>query len=265
MLQLDEVLALVENGSQTLAKGLIVLEVVAKYHEGHGARLVDICNELDIHKTTGHRLLGTLEALGYVEKDPENERFRLGLKLLALSTSLLEGLEVRSQASSFLNDLMLKTNHAAHLVVLDRTSGDVVYIDKVDSPQPVRMYTYVGIRFPANCAAAGKAILAHLPENELRPLLSNLQGQTPNSITSPEVLQEELEQIRLTGYATDDEENALGIRCVGAPILDQRGQVIAAISISAASTYLPKEEFPQVAQLVMEAAQGISRRMGYRL
>lgn len=265
MNQLDEILKESKQGSQTLAKGLLILETVAQGHHGRGARLVDISQQLGIHKSTAHRLLATLVMLGYVEQDADSDRYRLGLKLLSLSTSLLESVEVRSQASALLNELMLKTKHAAHLVVLDLKTGEAVYIDKVDSPQPVRMYTYIGIRFPANCTAAGKAILAHLPQHQLQPLLNNLQRQTPNSIVSPEVLQAELEQIRLRGYSTDDEENAIGIRCMGAPIFDHLGRVIASISISAALAYLPKEDFPKIAPLVVETAQRISQRMGYRL
>jgi len=262
----DKVISQIENGSQTLAKGLLVLEMVANFRDGRGARLVEICKELGINKSTAFRLLSTLETLGYVERDLETERYRLGLKILTLSTILLEGIELRAQASPFLNDLMIKTNHAVHLAILDQKAWEVVYIDKVDSPHPVRMYTYVGIRFPANCTSVGKAILAYLPQHLVSSYLkNNLPSQTPKSIISSEKLLLEFEQIRAKGYAVDNEENALGIHCIGAPIFDHKGRAIASISISSASAYLSQKEIPKIASHVVEASQQISQRLGYLL
>lgn len=160
---------------------------------------------------------------------------------------------------------MLRTKQAVHLVILDTETGEAVYIDKVDSPQPVRMYTYVGIRFPASCTASGKAIMAYISEEQLRPILSNLQSRTVNSIVSPDAMRQELQQIRAKGYAVDDEENALGIRCVAAPIFGHTRSVVASVCISAASAYLAPQEMPNLAPDVVETAQRISERMGYRL
>jgi len=127
------------------------------------------------------------------------------------------------------------------------------------------MYTYVGIRFPANCTASGKAIMAYISEEKLGPILSNLQSRTVNSVVTPDAMRHELEQIRAKGYALDDEENAIGIRCVAAPIFDHTRSVIASVCISAASAYLAPQEMPNIAPDVVETAQRISERMGYRL
>jgi len=253
-----------EGGSQTLAKGLLVLEAVAANHHARGIRLVDICKDLNFNKTTAYRLVSTLEHLGYVVKDPESERYHLGLKLLSLTSSLLESFEVRSIASPFLNELMLQTKQAVHLVVLDQEVCEVVYIDKVDSPQPVRMYTTIGSRYPANCTAAGKAIMAYLPSHVLNPMLNHLRASTPNSIISADQLRLELENVRVKGYSFDNEENVVGVVCIGAPIFNHLGKVIASISISATLITIKPDEFLNLHPLVQEAAARVSQKMGYR-
>jgi len=253
-----------EGGSLTLIKGLLVLETVASNHLGRGIRLVDICKALKLNKTTAYRLLSTLESLGYVVRDADSERYKLGLKLLLLASSLLESFEVRNLASPYLNSLMLQTKQAVHLVVLDRETGDAVYIDKVDSPQPVRMYTSIGSRYPANCTASGKAIMAYLPPNILHPLLNDLRQCTPNSIVSPDQLRRELEEVRLKGYSIDHEENVIGVVCIGAPIFDHMGKAIASISISATLISINLDEFEGYIPLVEEAAAHISLKMGYQ-
>jgi len=251
--------------SKTLAKGLALLESVALAQEQGGATLTEISSRLGWNVSTTYRLLMTLLDCRYIERDPLTERYRLGAKPLELAAAFLRGLELRTQASPHLNELMLKTGLTTHLVILEEDSGDVVYIDKVDGPQLVRMYTYVGIRFPANCTASGKAILAHLSNERIERLIARgLRGRTAHSISSPVKLRRELARIRELGYATDKEENVEAINCVAGPVFDHTGAVIGAVSLSGSVSHIAIEEFPDYGAMVKATATAVSSSMGYR-
>ena len=252
-------------GSKTLAKGLMLLEEVAGAEGSEGSTLTEISGRLGWNVSTTYRLLATLQEYRYVQRDPVTERYRLGARTLELSARFLSGIELRSQASPFLNALMLQSGFATHLVIYEERTGDVVYIDKVDAPQAVRMYTYIGIRFPANTTAAGKAILAYLPEERVERFVARgLRKRTANSISSVAALRRDLSVIRELGYASDKEENVETIHCVAAPVFDHRGEVIASISVSASTAQLPVEDFADLGSMVKEAAGRISASIGYQ-
>jgi IclR family KDG regulon transcriptional repressor len=256
-----------QNFSKTLIKGLKLLEAIAEDQQNGKTNLTlnGVAKRLGWNVTTTFRLLSTLQEQGYIERDPVDESYRLGIKNLELGGAFLRGLDLRSKASMFLNELMLKTKLAVHLAIFEEETGDVVYVDKVDSPQSVRMYTYIGIRFPANCTAAGKAILAFLPEEKLEKFIAQgLRTRTSISISSPIRLQKELIRIRELGFSTDKEENAEAIHCVAAPIFDYRSKVIASVSLSGSTPQLPVEDFDDYGRLVKAVTLRISEAMGFR-
>jgi DNA-binding IclR family transcriptional regulator len=253
------------GGAQTLAKGLTLLELVAELQGSRGVGLLDLARALEWNKSTTHRLVATLVTQGYVQQDPETGRYRLGFKSFQLGAAFTRDLELRQEVAPTLNALKTQTEQGVSLVVLEPMTREVVFIDRVEGSHPLRMHTYVGMRFPANCTAAGKAIMAYLPEADLRPLLaSGLLARTTASMTTAEVLQAEFSRVRARGYATDDEENAEGIRCVAAPIFDHLGRPLAAISVSGPAVQIPTELFPTLGPIVSDAATAVSRRLGYR-
>lgn len=243
----------------TLRKGLHLLGIVADSNEA--MTLSGICRETDLSLATAHRYLATLEATGYVSRHAITGRYRLGSRALRLGATALSQLELRSVASSALNDLMRATNETIHLSVLD--GMEIVYIDKVDSMQVVRMWSAVGSRLPAHCSAAGKAQLAHLSESALSNRMSaSLERLTLRTITTWPDLMRELQTIRRHGYAVDDRENRVDIRCVAAPVFDHVGQVAGAVSLSAPVTRLPASKAPALGRLVAATAGRISADLG---
>jgi DNA-binding IclR family transcriptional regulator len=158
---------------------------------------------------------------------------------------------------------MQTTRETVHLVVYDH--GEVVYIDKVESPNTIRMFSQVGRRNPAYCTAVGKAFLAYLPEAAFDEVVARgLTHRTDNTRTTPEALRADLELIRQRGYAVDDIENEPEVRCVGAPIFDYSGRAIAAASVSGPATRVTGERVPELGRVVKGATEKISERLGFR-
>lgn len=247
----------------TLEKGLKILAAVSERGRT-GVTLTELAEALEVSKSTVHRFLATLEDTGYLERDESTERYRVGIKVLKLAGAFLDGQGVRHVASPYLHDLMLRTGETSHLCVLD--GREVIYVDKVDSPHPLRMYSYVGLRLPVHSTAAGKAILAHLAEARLQSVLSHeLPARTPRTITSAAAFRQHLLDVRSRGYAVDDEEEVEGVRCVAVPIFDFEGCIAGAVSLSAPAGRLSLGQAHDVATFVKEAADQISRRLGFTL
>ncbi|HHV58124.1 MAG TPA: IclR family transcriptional regulator [Firmicutes bacterium] len=250
-----------ENLVQSVNRALAILEALQAAGEGLG--VTEIGTRVGLHKSTVYRLLATLARHGYVEQDPATERYSLGLKLVELGTAVLERLELRDLARPYLKRLMEASQEVAHLVVLQ--DGEVVYIDKVECPGPVKMYSQLGRRAPAHATAVGKVLLAFLPKAQVDAILARgLPRLTPHTITDPERLRRELRLIRERGYALDNEENELGIRCVAGPIFNHTGQVVAAFSISGLALRLLPAKLEELGGLVRETSREISARLGYQ-
>ncbi|WP_018130869.1 IclR family transcriptional regulator [Effusibacillus pohliae] len=251
-----------EEGVKSVERAFQILERVSLAKNGIG--VTELANELNMYKSTIHRVLSTLANLGYIEQDPETERYKLGYKLLEMSSRLLSNLDIRREAMPYLQELVDLTNEVVHLVVLNK--GEVVYIEKVEGSETIRMHSRVGNRAPVHCTGVGKAILAYLPEQQVREIIRQygLQPHTPHTLTSIEDLLHDLQKVRQRGYALDLEENELGITCVAAPIFDHTGAVVAAISVSAPTIRMQRERLETLAQQVRNISDKISARLGYR-
>jgi DNA-binding IclR family transcriptional regulator len=246
--------------STTVAKAFTVVDALAAQSE-RGISLSDLSAQLHMPKSTVHRYLATLTQLGLAERRGD-DRFRLGTKVIELAGSFLANSDLRSESQAELDALAAQTDETVHLAVPSGT--EVVYIAKVESKHALRMYSYIGARLPMYCTALGKAILSFGPPERTREVLARkLKPRTPRTITSSEALLAELEAIRGRGYALDDEENELGIRCVSAPILDFTRLAVAAMSVSGPSDRMDRRRCVELAPLVRGAALQVSRRMGY--
>ncbi|MGQ9779250.1 MAG: IclR family transcriptional regulator [Bacillota bacterium] len=246
---------------QAVDRSLAILEAMAR--EGAPMALGEISAEVELTRSTVHRLLATLMARGFVRQDPISGRYFLGLKALEVGASCLTTLDIRSVARPFLRHLARECGETANLAVLDGL--DVVYIDQVEAESMIKMRARLGSRGPAHCTGAGKVLLAALPEEELQRLLAGriLKRYTARTITAPERLREELRQIRKEGYAVDFGEMEPAIRCAAAPVRNYEGQVICAVSISGPSTRIDGERLRSVlVPAVRRAAQEISRELG---
>ncbi|GAB6179825.1 IclR family transcriptional regulator [Desulfotomaculum defluvii] len=249
------------NIIQSVDRAISILEVLEKSSEPLG--VTEISHRLDLHKSTTFGLLSTLERKNLVYQEPESGKYKLGLRLLELGEQVQQRMNLRHQARPFLKKLVEEFKETVHLVV--KVENDYVYIDKVDGPQAIRMYSQIGKRALMHCSGVGKAILAFLPTNEQEKIMTGieLESFTPNTISNFDKLSKHLEEIRQKGYSIDDEEIEMGLRCVAAPILNHRGEAIAAISIAGPTTRMTYERIQDLVQPIKETSLLISKTMGY--
>lgn len=247
---------------QSVNRALSILELISDYNEGLG--ITEISQKTDLHKSTVHRLLGTLMYKGFVVQDTITNKYRISLKLYELGTKRIEDLDILKASKPYTKRLMEELNEVVHLVIRDK--NDIIYIDKVEADNTIRMASTIGRRSPLYCTSVGKAILAFTDEKEVEDIWknNNVQKLTPNTIIDFQLFKEELEKIREQGYAEDDEENELGVRCIGAPVFNFHGEVEGAISISGPTIRVTKDKVEKIAEAVKKYAGLISRELGYR-
>jgi DNA-binding IclR family transcriptional regulator len=241
-----------------LERGLLILEHLAQSRRG--VTLSQLTSRLQLPRSTGHALLLTYQRCGYVQRDRETGRYRLGSRLHTLANMALAGHTLRSHCSSFLHRLMQETGATVHLAVLE--DGEIILIDRVEPNGNVRLATWVGKRMGLHCTSVGKAIIAHLPASVLDELIhrQGLIRYNENTIASVRKLRVACEQIRQLGYAVDDEEEEIGVRCIGAPVFNDKGEAVAAVSISGSKTQF--EDVPAKAEAVKRTAGLLSQHIG---
>ena len=239
---------------------LSILEALGSVHE---MGLTELARKLGLGKSSVHRLLASLVTRGYVEKNPESDRYRLTYRLFGVGSQAAARLGLRDIAHPVMDRLAAQTGEAVNLGVLDGTR--VVNVHRVESQHLLRMHLEIGGGIPAHATALGKALLAALPAEEVSRRLrgQRLERLTPNTIADRSALRNALARVRAAGFATDDEECSLGLRCVAAPILDNRGLVAAAVSVSGPSLRLPLASLTGLSGPVREAAREISHRLGH--
>ncbi len=224
-----------------------------------------ITARMALPKTTVFRVLATLENRGFVTRDPVSQTYSFGEMALLVGARALGQADVRDIARPFIEQLMNETGETVHLSVLNLNSA--LCIDKIDSTRSVRMLSFVGFRDPLYCSGVGKTLLAFQPEDEQEALISEIQfvKRTNRTIMDRDSLREELNQIRLHGYALDLGEIEDGLSCVAAPIRNSSGRVIAAISISGPDTRVNESVQMHLISAVTANAQRISKALGYVL
>lgn len=222
--------------------------------------LAEICAKTGYPRSTTHRLLAAMREVGFIEQDRERDSYRLGLRLFELGNTVLANLELHREGRAIVDALHRLTNHAVHLAVFDGYRA--VVIQRTEA-EPMLSNTMVE-NSPAHCTSVGKAILAHQPHDTIERVIgAGLERFTETTITDPEALRAELALTRERGYAIDNAEHQPGLRCVGAPIRNQAGQVFAGISVSAPAWQLPMAEVDDLNQVVIYHANLISQRLGY--
>jgi DNA-binding IclR family transcriptional regulator len=230
-------------------------------HE-HEMGISALAGRLGLAKSTVHRLATTLVEYDILEQNRESGKYRLGLALFELGTLVRRKMDIVTESRQHMHSLLETTGETVQLAVLDHLS--VLYIRILESRQAVRMSSTVGARAAAHSTSVGKVLLAYQPPEIVKQVVENgLQRFTPNTLTTPEALQEVLGEIRTRGYAIDDEEGEVGLRGVAAPIHDHTGLVAAAISVSAPVQRMTKRNLQTTVPIVVGAAEGISRRLGY--
>jgi len=220
-----------------------------------GASLAQLSRETGLHKSTARRILVSLVAAGLVRQAPPDDHYRLGAALPRLGDAARLHLFDGNVAHSILRRLRDQTSETVHLGILDRF--ELVYVDKIESQQSLQVASRIGARTPLYCTGLGKAYLAHMPEAWIADYLAavELVEKTPNTITDPAALLAEMAKTRSRGWSLDDVENEPDVRCVGAPVLDNAGTVVAAVSVTAPASRLTMDKVPQAAALLLHAAK----------
>jgi len=257
---------LLENSSplyrvQVLERALGILDELALQDQLAPG---EIASRLSLHKSTTHRLLAVLEESGYVERSAANGKYSLGMKLIELGTRASSRLDLCELAGPVLDRLMERTGETAHIGILSQ--GAVISIADSESYKTLRTPSTVGRRNPAHCSSQGKVLMAGLSPAELRAFIgaNPLKKFTRRTISTLTALQREVAQVRQQGYAIDDQEFEEGLKCVGAPIRDRFGNVVAAISVAGPAMRLSEARMPDFIGVVVDAAAGLSRALGYQ-
>ncbi len=223
-------------------------------------------NGQQMNKSTVYRFLASLKELGFVRQDPETERYSLTLKLFEIGMCVLDRLDLWREADPVLKEIAQLTGETIHLATLD--DKNLVYLGKIDSTKTLRvsMMSRVGQTAPTHCTGVGKTLLAYLAPSRLSEILAKerLLRYTPKTITRRVDLDRELASIREKGYAIDNEEHETGVRCVAAPVRDNKGIVCAAVSVAVPTVRFPDKEIPRYRDIIVRAAGEISNRIGYR-
>lgn len=237
-----------------------ILELLAQSQRG--LALSDISRRLGIPKSSAHVLIKTLEVMGYLKSSKNNGRYCFGLKLVSLSNTALENLDLREQARPFLQHLMLRTGLTVHLAILE--GAEAVIIEKIEAPGTLRLATWVGRRLDANSSGVGKALLAFTAEGNCDQRFTGrpLARHNKNTISSLERLARELRKVRELGYAFEDEEGEIGFRCIGVPLYDSAIQAIAAISVAGTTSQISIDRVTKLASILKETARQISGQLG---
>lgn len=241
---------------QSLARGLQIIEKLAEATDG--LSITDLANQFNVDKGSMSRLMQTLAKYGFAEKDSNSRKYILGPQIVRHSRSLLKRTSLRDIAKPYLKQLVDITGECAHLAIL--AQGQAFYIDQEESTLALRVTTNVGSLAPLYCTALGKIFLAFT--NTIVP--DELPAHTMRTITDSSMLKRHLEIVRSQGYAIDDEEWNLGVRCIAVPVFDYRDKCEAAIGISGPTTRLSLEKLSQLSTIVIEIGKELSAKMSFR-
>ena len=224
----------------------------------------EISEKLGLSKSTVHGIIKTLEHRGFLQQNPDDLKYKLGMKLFELGNRVASQLDIAEITRPIIKELVEVTKETVHLVVYE--GGEVIYVEKMDGPMSLRIYSQVGKKAPVHCTGVGKSILAFLEEEEVDLLLSNAKMErfTEYTLTDKAELKLQLKTVREQGYAMEDEEIERGLKCVAEPIFKHQGKVIAAISCASPKIRLDEDKLTQVINGVKQAAAQISAKMGYQ-
>lgn len=242
--------------STTVLKAIDILNLIAR------GRITasEICVALKLNKTTVHRLLYTLEYAGFIEQQPNGNEYQIGIKLVGICSTRVNDIEIIAEAKPYIISLVQQINQPVHLGVFN--AGKVVYVDKIDVINTIRMYSAIGRSLPVHCSALGKALLLDWPDDEILSMLRRygMQSFTDETVTVPEMLIKEIQEARICGYTEDNGEHEKNVYCIATPIYDYRNTIIAAISTAA--TRDTKANNSKIAPQLIETAAQISARLG---
>ncbi|HET6177935.1 MAG TPA: IclR family transcriptional regulator [Candidatus Sulfotelmatobacter sp.] len=245
-----------------LQRGLRLLHLFSESPRGLTAKQVAGLSRLPV--STVHRFLANLVTAGFLSCDSDGT-YHLGIACFAIGQAAVGQLDIRRASLPYLRELNQQTRETIHLTV--RHGLSAVYVEKLDSPEQLRIFSRIGAAVPLYCTAVGKVMLAYMPQEERERILPELgvRRLTANTVGNLQELKTELFRVRKNGYACDMEEHEMHIRCVAAPIWDHTGSVHSSLSITAPLVRMPVTRLRQLAPLIQAAGLQISRELGYQV
>jgi Transcriptional regulator len=248
---------------ESVAKALKILTLFSTNKPEWGVS--EIARELNMLKSTVYRLLATMHEMGFVRKSHDNIHYKLGLRILELGGVVVNTLDFRDVALSYLHQVSEQCGETVHIGIID--NNEAISVEAIQPQNSLKSTILVGKRAPLYCTSVGKALLAFLPVAERNNIIKNIKFEkfTSNTITDPDKLDQELKKVREQGFAVDNMEHEVGICCVAAPIWDHTNKAVASFSISGPSVRMTAERIPELAQLVLSTTQKISNELGARI
>lgn len=249
-----------QNKINSLLRAANILEIISDNGE---AGIAELSRKMNLSKSTIYRLISTLEEAGFLFQNPTTKKYYCSLKLFRLGKKAFLQNDLRSLVNPYLKKLMSEVKETAVLGTLD--NGDVIYLDKAVYPQEIQLPSFVGNRSPVHCTGVGKAILAHLPENEQIELLQNkeLKAYTKNTITNLDELFDDLKQIYKRGYSISNEERIPGTVAIAVPLRNYKGEVIAAIAIHGFINQITPDRIEPLGNTVLKTSREINELLGF--
>ena len=245
---------------QSVARALFILEAFS--NQNKELSVTDLSKKLGLSKSTAFGLINTLAEYGYLEQNSENSKYRLGLQLLKLGSLVQMNNIICQKARPYLEALVSEFDETVHLAI--QRFSVVVYIDKIESDRTIYIHSHVGAENPMYCTGVGKCLLAYMAEGERQRVYKSyktLEQRTPKTLHTFEQLEHDLTLIRERGYSLDDEEFGLGLFCVAAPVFNQAGQVVAAISISGPKAHFEADKVALIAQRMRVISQNLKESL----
>lgn len=241
-----------------LLKSAGILEMLSRKN----ADFTEILHELALPRSSTYSLLLTLEEIGFVRRLPDGHRFTLGFKLFELGNLAVSNVSIRDHAMTFLKELSYKEKVTCHLGVLD--GNEAMYLLKVDPQDSILINSWEGKRLSLTSSAMGKIILAFLPPKKRIALLDQVTyaKKTPKTIVDCEVFRKHLEKVAVQGWAIDDEEDILGIRCIAAPVFSPNEEIRYSLSVTSTTQRITDERIPALVKTIKDTAQNISKSLG---
>jgi IclR family transcriptional regulator, pca regulon regulatory protein len=256
-----------KTSSQSLERGLAILSAFTPELPELG--ISELARELGLSRSTSHRYVATLTRLGYLQQNTATRKYRLGPRVLDLGLSAINSMELRQISSPHLQQLSDETGRTVNMAILD--GADIVYIERCRTSGPgqreIDLALHVGSRLPAYCTSMGKVLLAYLPAAEQAALIDGIDfvDRGPNTITTRGALAAELERVRNSGVAVNNEELAYGLRSIAVPVWGQAGEVVAAINLAVHRSAGSIDDLvDRLSPMLHRAAAEISARLGYR-
>ena len=250
------------ESKNTVERTLSILETIA--HSTGGMTNSDISRRLKLPKSSASYILRILENRGYLTRESNSGKYRLGLKLMGLTRESATHTDIREVAKPIMESFVKRNNLSTHLAVLD--NGRAVYVEKVENANSfIKMDIWVGHRLPVHSTAIGKVLLSEMSEKEVLAILElrGMEKKAPKTITNPKRFLKELEKVRTYGFALDNEENSDGVRCIASPIFDAQGKIVAAIGTSDTINRLDEAHLPKTVEMIKKSAAQISSLLGF--